>query len=182
MTLPSQEVLGELLDYDPATGKLSWKRRSEEWFPHKGHNACLRWNKTFAGKAALDSLNSDGYRRGTLLLRSYLAHRIIWKLVHGVDPIDIDHIDGNRQNNRIENLRSVSRAENLRNIRVRAGTVTGVIGVAFYKRVGRYTARINIGGGRYKHLGYFDTIEEASAVRKAAEAEYGFHPNHGRSA
>lgn len=183
--LPSREALCELLEYNSSNGALVWKARDAKHFTHvvgksPGHVAGM-WNSNFAGKEAFTAVNKSGYKRGTLWNKNYLAHRIIWKIVHNEEPDDIDHIDGNRLNNRIDNLRNVSRQENLKNIRIRSDNTTGTHGVSMFKRTGKYTARIQY-GGKGIHLGYFGTLEEAVAARKAAEVQYGYHENHGRAA
>lgn len=116
-------------------------------------------------------LNSRGYRMVTVLGVKYLAHRIVWFLCKGEWPtIGIDHIDRNHKNNRIENLRLATQAENTRNNSHRVGA-SGVRGVRSDKRDGGYDARISK-NGRMIHLGSFATIAEAAAVRREAEKKY----------
>jgi len=104
------------------------------------------------------------------------AHRLVWELVRGpIQPgMQIDHINGQRDDNRLENLRLVTHAVNMKNTRLRAGSATGCPGVSTLPS-GRFLARI--GASR---LGSFATREEAISARKAAEPARGFHPNHGR--
>jgi hypothetical protein len=91
---------------------------------------------------------------------------------------EIDHINGNRQDNRIENLRDVPRSLNQRNSKLQNNNRSGVSGV--FWRANRWEARIYLVSGQRKHLGRFKTFEEAVAVRKQAEMECGYHENHGR--
>ena len=107
------------------------------------------------------------------------AHRLAWMYVYGEWPEYIDHIDGNGLNNRISNLRSVSKEESAKNKPLQLNNNSGCSGVRFYKPLGRWLARINVNGKRV-HLGYFDLIEDAVKVRKEAEKKHGYHPNHGR--
>jgi hypothetical protein len=109
----------------------------------------------------------------------YKAHRLIWLMSYGVAPEFIDHINGVRDDNRLENLRSVSWEENTKNAKRRADNVSGVTGVSFYSPKGTWRARINY-KGRTVLLGYFKTPAEAVAARRAAEKIYGYHENHGR--
>jgi hypothetical protein len=101
-------------------------------------------------------------------------------LTYGSWPEDqIDHINGNGLDNRLENLRAVSNGENLRNQKIPKNNTSGTIGVSFYKRHQKYQASIKINGIR-KHLGYFKNKEEAIAARAVANIKYNFHENHGR--
>lgn len=117
-----------------------------------------------------------GYRRGMIDGQNVYAHRIIWKMVHGRDPAgEIDHINGDKGDNRIENLREVSHAENQRNMSVKCKH--GAPGIV--ERNGRWGATIG-GIGHRKWLGTFASKEEAVSARKDAEALHNYHANHGR--
>jgi hypothetical protein len=182
-SLPSQEMLNELLAYDPENGTLAWKARSPVRFPDCARwgqeGTAQRWNTRWAGKPAFTN-DTRGYRQGEIFGRPYFAHRIIWRMVHGDEPADIDHIDGNRSNNRLSNLRAVTRQENLRNARRRSDNSSGVVGVTWDKRKQRWYACIAV-SQRTINLGSYRTLEEATAARKAADRQYGFHENHGRA-
>lgn len=175
--LPSQEVLRQLLDYDPETGVLRWKERGLEWFATK--RAASTWNARFAGKPAFTAIDNNGYRNGHLLGMNCYAHRVIWKLVTGDEPIKIDHISGDQSDNGWGNLRSVIHVENMKNQKRHKSNTSGFVGVHFYRATGRWAAYIGSGVGRH-NLGHFESFEDAVRARKAAEAEYAFHPNHGR--
>lgn len=166
MSLPSQEELQSLLDYDPETGRLFWKPRSSGW---------PGFNTRYAGQEAFTAVDSGGYRIGSVLKIRHRAHRVIWKLVHGTEPEQIDHEDGDRQNNRLKNLRPVTDAQNKKNTKRRSDNRSGTVGVGLHSD-GKFRARIGT-----EHLGLFDTIEEAVAVRKAAEVTHNYHQNHGRA-
>lgn len=174
--LPDQDTLKELLNYDPDTGQLTWKARSERWFSSK--RAAAIWNTRFPGKPALSTVGNDGRRQGYLLWQMTKAHRVIWKMVHGTEPQIIDHIDGDPGNNRLANLRNVSHAVNMRNARIRPDNKSGVPGVHFDKSRQRYLAYVDIDGKR-KNIGRFKTFEEAVEARRAAAKDF-FHENHGR--
>ena len=95
--------------------------------------------------------------------RQYFAHRLAWFYVHGVFPDkDIDHINGDHSDNRIENLRLVSHAENMQNHRsARSDSATGIIGVMQRNRKrSPWYAEIRL-NGKKKYLGSFATKEEA---------------------
>lgn len=182
VTLPDQALLVEVLDYDPDTGCLLWKVRGPHLFVsgRGGAYAADRWNKRWAGKFALININPSGYLVGEIFDKPHRAHRIIWKMVHGVDPIEVDHIDGCRTNNRLVNLRNVTRLENRRNASLRYDSRTGVNGVTWDTARGKWYASIAV-AQKTISLGRHDTFEGAIRARKAGEAELGFHKNHGRS-
>ena len=174
------KTLRELLDYDPDTGILKWKIRNEKYFISDERQA-KSWNARYAGKNALTAIDQHGYNRGAVLGQTYAAHRIIWFWMTGEWPENIDHINGNRTDNRWENLRSVGRLENQKNMKLSKANTSGRTGVSWYKRAGKWTAVI-FANGKNMHLGYFDDFEAACEMRSVAERNYLFHENHGRAA
>lgn len=183
--LPSIDTLRLLLRYEPETGRLFWRERPESMFADGGHSAAhcaAKWNTRYAGKEALTALRVHGYRHGSVLDKQQAAHRVVWALVYGKWPSqDIDHINGDPADNRIINLRLVTKAENMRNQKRYATNKSGATGVNWFKRDRTWQAKITV-SGQQVHLGYFKNIDDAIAARKAAEARYGFHENHGRVA
>lgn len=177
MTLPSQALLTELLSYDHATGQLRWQNRPRSMF--KRDQDWKRWNNRYGGCLAFTATNKYGYLVGAVNDKVYRAHRIIWKMVHGTEPNQIDHQDGNRTNNRLTNLRDVTGQENQMNMKRSRANLSGVTGVCWDKSKQRWKATIGV-DGRTVNLGRFHTKEEAINARKNAEAQYGFHSNHGR--
>lgn len=175
--LPSQSVLRELLDYDPASGLLTWRPRAEHLF--RLRRQYTKFNKEFAGQPALYNRAESGHLRGRVLGQQVFAHRIIWKWVTGLEPTEIDHINGNSSDNRFENLRVVTRAENAKNHKRREDNTSGVVGVYWDKKCQKWTAKIGV-RGRLVNLGFFECKDRAIAVRKQSEREHGFHENHGR--
>tara|TARA_R110002126_G_scaffold40564_3_gene119216 strand:+ start:1772 stop:2278 length:507 start_codon:yes stop_codon:yes gene_type:complete len=158
------EVVSKALKYNKASGDLKW---SEEF------------HKRFAGKLA-GSRTKTGYVELSLKRHRLYAHRIAWLLHYKEWPKgQIDHINGRRSDNRIENLREVDSAENKKNSKMHKGNSSGAQGVYFNKRAKKWQAYITVD---YKtiYLGVFRFIEDAKTARKEAEVEYGFHKNHGR--
>jgi hypothetical protein len=174
------ELLSQLLSYDPDTGALTWKPRTPEMFAHCRYpnRACARWNACFAGKAALNSTNHTGHKVGTIWLLPVFAHRAAWALHYGTMPkADIDHIDGDPANNRIANLRDVSREINLRNMRRKSDAKP--IGVN-QTPSGTWRARISAGPKRLVvHLGSWPTQAEANAAWRGAAKILGYTLEHG---
>lgn len=172
-------ILRELLKYGSDTGKLYWKERNSFLFIG-GEGICNRWNSRYAGKEAFTSTHRHGYRYGRIFDKAYLAHRVIWTIVHGKWPEDtIDHINGVPDDNRLDNLRAVSHQENCKNRKQRRDNTSGTTGVYWDKRGSRWQAKIQV-DGVFKHLGTFVDKDKAIKVRSEAEVKYCFHPNHGR--
>jgi len=122
-------------------------------------------------------VGSNGYRGIKVSGKSYLAHRLIWLYFHGVWPRhQIDHIDHDRLNNRIENLRDTK--ENGRNKSIPKNNTSGVVGIFWHKPSKKWQAQIRV-DGKIVHLGWHLRKEDAIQARKEAERRYGFHPNHG---
>ena len=122
-------------------------------------------------------INGKGYRVIRINKKLYLAHRLIWLYEYGNFPEhQLDHINGNRQDNRLVNLREVTHKENCKNQRLSKNNNTGIAGVGWHKASGKW--RVRIGN---KYLGVWDTLDEATHVRKLAETEEGYHKNHGKS-
>jgi hypothetical protein len=166
--LPSAVYIRERLDYDPGTGVFVW--RYCETMPR-------RWNTRWAGKVAGTDHN-HGYRQ--IMIGRHFAHRLAWVIATGEWPQDqLDHVNGVRNDNRISNLRIVSNTENGRNAAMRSDNTSGVTGVCWAKREGKWMAYITV-DQRLINLGYFDNPADAISARKAAEITYGFHANHGR--
>jgi len=176
--LPSPELLRKLLRYEPQTGLLFWRHRDLELFdvaPNKMKRAFGSWNSKYAGKHAFKCLNKTGYKKGIIFGISLLAHRVIWAMEKNSWPEDqIDHIDGDRTNNKIENLREVSAKINARNRKLSVSNKTGVIGVHYCKTHNVYVARM-----LSSHIGNFDNLDEAIKARKLAEIGKGFSERHG---
>lgn len=151
----NQHDLHDLLDYDPESGLFRWRKK--------------RW-RSAAGSVA-GCRHVGGYIKIVVKQHRLLAHRMAWLYVHGVwPPEEIDHIDGNRANNAISNLRLASRAENQCNTGVPRNNTTGHKGIKFDARRGMWSAEIQYRRTR-KWLGHFKSAEDASASYQAAARE-----------
>ncbi len=162
----TQKRLKELFDYNPEKGEMIRKVITTN---------CVKTGE-ITGKA-----NSHGYQRIQVDGVLYGLHRIVWRYFYGEIPTEIDHIDGNRSNNKIKNLRNVTHKENGKNLCISKANKSGVTGVHFSKRDGKWLANI-MAGGKTIHLGVYKNKSDAIAARKEGEAKHGFHENHGRPA
>lgn len=179
VSFENPSLLRELLSYDRQTGVLTWLNRNESYFTTKKAHAV--WNGKYSGKQAFTFRDRNGYFKGQIFGRLYFAHRVIWGIEYGEWPdSEIDHINGCPDDNRIENLRSVSREENVKNRSMNVSNRSGHIGVYWCKELKLWRARIGTGPG--SHLGHFRLKEDAIQARKIAQAERGYHENHGREA
>lgn len=179
----SFEYLKRVLKADFENGKLYWLPRSVDLFPSGGNAeaACKRWNSRDAGTEAFTTMMPNGYLKGKLSGHHLYAHRVIWALHIGSLPTNhIDHANGDRSDNRIENLREATRSENQRNRKIPANNSSGALGVSWNKRMGKWQASI-WNGHRLEYLGCRSELDDAKELRLAAEVRLGYHQNHGRA-
>ena len=140
------------------------------------------WNTRYAYKECR-TLNKGYFQVGISINGGYYiyaVHRIIFLMVHGYLPDYIDHIDGNRTNNKVDNLRAATKHENLKNRRLDRRNKSGAHGVSRIEQSGKWRAKITH-NGQIIHIGCYKTKEEAVEARKDKEKEFGFHKNHGDS-
>lgn len=160
-SIPTPAQLSKLLSFCPDTGKITWKKTLS--------------NRVSPGREA-GGPDGQGYR--VLMVQNYCvrAHRVAWALHYGKWPEGfIDHINGNRSDNRISNLRDVTNALNLQNShKPQKNSSTGFRGVFLDRRRGRFTVELSANRVRHR-LGSFSTAEEAYAAYLAAKALY--HPH-----
>lgn len=151
-------TLAEIFAYDCETGVISYK---------------LRRGSAKVGDVA-GSLGRSGYRAIPVNRRSMLAHRVAWALHYNEQPPEfVDHINGDRADNRIENLRPATRMQNQGNRKISANNTTGFKGVTYHKRIEAYAAQIR-SNGKLHHLGLFDCPEAAhQAYLAAAKSKFG---------
>ena len=179
MELTKDQLL-KLFEYKD--GQLLHKLRTPDMF-NNGASWVNQWNSRCAGKPAGTNCKTHGYIKvvfkdpwsGDRI--SAGAHRLIWEMVYGAIPsgMQIDHKNGDRSDNRIENLRVVSVIENARNRGVSKSNTSGTVGVCWNKSRNKWQAVI---GGKF--VGYFDDKETAALARQAAGVMMGYHENHGK--
>ena len=156
--IPSPELLRELLEYCPNSGRLWWKKTLS--------------NRVRPGRE-VGAPDGQGYR--VMMVSGYTTrvHRTIWAHYHGHWPTGfIDHINGDRSDNRILNLRDVTNAVNLQNnYRPQVNSTTGLRGVWFDKRRNNFVAELSANRRKYR-LGAFKTAEDAQQAYLSAKALY----------
>lgn len=150
----SADRLRELLDYNLETGIFTWKVGR------------------YCGQRA-GTVERSGYRRIRIANRCWKEHRLVWLYVHGAEPTEtLDHINGDKTDNRVANLRPCSSAENQQNRRKASKrSKSGVLGV--YQFRGLWLSRVSL-GPQVKRLGSFRTVEQAQEAYIAAKRE--LHP------
>jgi len=149
----TQDILRELFDYVPETGQLLRKKSNSKGPGKKGDS--------------VGSLTENGYLRTSVKRRRYQVHRIIWCWVTGEWPnkgMVIDHINGDRSDNRWNNLRLCTARQNAFNRKAPRSSATGFTGVYKDKRTGKFFVKIS---GKY--VGTYDTLNLAIAARNAYE-------------
>lgn len=176
--LPSQRLLKRLFLYDLDRGRLVWRERPlwmfKETAGRRRTAVHAAWNTKFAGRDA-GSVFPQGYIFVRIFRRNFAVHRLIWKMMYGIDPVCIDHINRVRADNRFCNLRNVALSENAINKSIRSDNTSGVAGVFWHPRFQRWVARIKLRKKAYS-LGRFRTKDAAIAARLAAEERLNFHP------
>lgn len=144
----------------------------------------LFWTVPFANRNLSKPIGSNNDRYKVLIFRQkrYHLHKIVWYLFNGYYPVkgQIDHVNQNTKDNRIENLRYVSSFENSRNKPLRRDNKLGIVGVFFENYTQKYRASIVDNKGKLVRSKRFDSICEAIFWRIVKEKEYGYSINHGR--
>lgn len=148
------EELKEYFKYEPDTGKLFWNKRPS--------------NRVVIG-SEVGNYNDQGYKVCRFKGKALRVHRIIWAVAKGEHPADfIDHINGDKGDNRLTNLRSVSNAENLQNMKSSKG-------YTYHRKLNKWRAQIVL-NKEHKYLGVFNTEHEAhEAYLKAKEELHPFY-------
>jgi len=162
----TQKYLRCLFSYDEAGGNLI-RSISRSNFVKVGDKA-----------GCLDKIT--GYIKISIDGKDYQAHRLIWLHVYGVWPkYNIDHINHDRADNRILNLRTVKQQENLKNLSFSKLNTSGITGVYWSKAVNKWLAQIYV-NKKAVYLGCFTDKFEAICARMSANIKYGYHENHGK--
>lgn len=148
-------------------------------FSYDKEEGCLFRKKSYHERYignTIGTLNGRGYMLTRIGHKKYPIHRLVWIVCNGYIPVEIDHINHIKTDNRIENLREVTRSEQMKNRSMNKNNITGRIGVSIKGNV--YRAHIGVNGERI-YLGDYSTFKEACIARGVAEKIHNFHINHG---
>lgn len=156
----SQEYLNSIFEY-----------RNGELFYKVNH---FRKN---AGKK-VGTKKPDGCLHVSIKGKSYLLHRVIFMMKHGYLPEQIDHIDGNRSNNQIENLRPATHSQNSQNAKTRVDSLNGNKNITYNKKHNKWRVRVQANNKRL-YIGSFGDFELAELV--AVEARNKYHGQFARN-
>lgn len=152
----TQEAIKEWFEY--RDGRLYWKKVTHP-------------NKQYLVGQKVGSTHKTGYRHVTWANKTWKVHRLIFVLHHGYLPKEIDHINGDRSDNRIENLRAVTRSENQCNRPILPSNTSGYAGVSWHKKSQAWVVRV-MKNGKSHLIGYFKELELAGLVSAEARSIY----------
>ena len=146
----------------------------KELFEYKNGNLYRKvksLNNKFKIGDLAGTIGCDGYRTIQINKKQYKAHRLIFLMFNGFMPEEIDHIDTNKLNNKIENLRVATRSQNSCNQKIRKDNISGVKGVCWHKVAKKWVVQISIDGVR-KRFGLYNDIDYAKFVAEAIRYKY----------
>ena len=146
----------ECLFWDAEAGRIFWKKKIAK--------------KIVVGTEA-GTQRKDGYKIVTLFGQPYLVHRVIFAMRYGYCKDEIDHINGDPSDNRLENIRAVNRSQQNMNRGVQSNNTSGHKGVYWAKKKSFWQARIKV-EGKLISLGYFKDIEKAVEAYKIGAEQY----------
>ena len=158
----TQDYLNHHFSYDPESGSFTYK---------------IPTRRRKVG-ATVGKPDKDGYLTASIGCNRIIIHRAIWMMIYGEWPNVVDHINGDKTDNRLLNIRNVTNNENLKNSRLSKRNKSGVTGVIWHKRFNKWHVGIGV-NSKLKHIGYYHSYFDAVCARKSAEIRYGYHPLHG---
>lgn len=155
---PSKEYLNDFLEY--RNGELFWNKKH---------------SRTVIVGKKVGNIDSKGYLRVCLNYQEFRLHRLIFLMHHGYCPEFIDHIDGNKINNQIENLRPATKSQNAMNTSINPRNKSGIRGVSWSKTSKKWCVQINA-NGKSVYRNHFDNLidaeQAANSARKNAHNEF----------
>jgi len=161
--------------------KITTKKQVANLFTYQNNE--LYWKVSPSRRASIGTLagtiNSDGYRQIAYKGKIYRSHRLIFLLHYGYSPKEVDHIDGDRCNNKITNLRGCTSSQNSQNMKLSKRNTSGVKGVYWHNQSRQWLARVMVRGITHS-LGLFDDIEVAAQIIRIKRINlHGEFANHG---
>jgi hypothetical protein len=160
----TQATLHKIVSYNKLTGVFTWAL-------NKGSRGVIGCVAGYLDNSGYIQIQIDGVK--------FRAHRLAWIYCYGESPEEIDHINGERSDNRMVNLRSVSRSANMKNKSIYKNNISGFVGVNYNKNQKKWISRIKV-DGKDIHIGSYKDKQDAVKARLKANDKYGFHDNHGR--
>lgn len=171
----TKDSLCKLLNYNKNSGKLYWNYRSRGMF--KRHCDYVDWNKKWANKEA-GSLSDKGYVKIKIGNKSYFAHRLVWLMVYGEYPLQVDHINRDKKDNRLSNLQNSNPKHNTRNKGKYKNNSSGVTGVCWHNRDKLWVVR-GVDNGKRFEIGRSKDYNVAVKLRDNWLISSDFRDNHG---
>lgn len=167
--MPDISIINEAFYYNN-DGTFTWKTRPLSHF--QDTRAMNIWNTKYSGKKCVGSKKYNGYIYFTFFNKSLSAHRLAWFIHNGdIDlNLEIDHINGVRDDNRIENLRIATPSNNQHNKRIQKNNSSGYKNVHWNKQCGKWQVIINV-NKKGKHIGLYESIDDAADAAKNARYE-----------
>ena len=162
----TQERVKELFSYNETTGYFT-------------RLTSVKGRYSSAGSIA-GCIEQNGYRSISIDNKRIKAHKLVFLYTQGVIPAMVDHIDGNKDNNSLSNLRIVTADQNQKNRKLGCNNISGISGVRWLSKSRKWQADIRV-NNQFIYLGRWENKEAAIQARKEAELKYGFHENHGRT-
>lgn len=171
------EYLTSRIEFDPDTGEMIWKPKDES------ESGASAFNARFANKKAV-SKNGNGYLQICFRLSGkdhrQVSHRFAWFVSNGKLPDGfIDHINGNKHDNSIANLRDVTQSENMRNASLRSNNKSGIAGIHFAKARNKWVVQSVDSHGRHVHVGIFRELSDAKNALIEFRTNNGYTERHG---
>ena len=164
--MPNIDLINESFIHNN-DGSFTWKSRPLRHFPDE--RAMKIWNTKYSGKKCVGSKKYNGYVYFTFFNKSLSSHRLAWFIHNGHcdENLEIDHINGIRNDNRIENLRMATPSNNQHNKKIQKNNTSGYKNVVWNKQCKKWQVIINV-NKKGKHIGLYDSIEDAAESAKNA--------------